>query len=766
MSGDDLPFPIRRRLGGPWRLHPVPLEADPARLVARDVDISSWDEVPEAIHLQLHLYPDRPYWGDHLRKINEQAWIYRRTFHLPDRGFSRVRLLFEGVDYYAQVWLNGIFAGEHEGAFDPFHLDVTDLVHPGENSLAVRVTSPWDPPTPFATNPVDWVLRGMVKGLYEHAEGVIPPNVNPIGIWRPTWLVLDDGMSIESVLIRGRANGTVNVRIEIENATGADRHLTLSLRAICLTHDAPGWEGTLEVNLPPGRHTISHSFRLAEPRLWWPWDQGESPLYRLTVEMRDERGRVHDRHEDEFGLRDVELLRSKARFMYRINGRPVFIRGTSYMPGPYLSAVTEDLLAGDMRLAREANLNLIRVHVHVSPWPLYRLCDRMGIMIWQDFELNWLHEYTVEFERRALRLQRAMIRHLYNHPSIITWSCHNEPTMIAINRHNLLKHPDPALYEDAKVQDPDRPVFICSGQLPFDLKRAGDIHTYYGAFWSAKYTDVYKHPARLNTEFGVETPASAETLRKYPDLWERTRHLEGQIEEMWRYQAELTRYHVEHYRRMRFNPCAGYIHFQLVDLVPQVGCGVLDSERRPKGGYDALKLASRPVHIFLEHDGKRAMAVWAVNDTPESLTGLTASWRVSEGGQIVTEGAVTLDLPENSSRQVTNARRWKLNRDGHYRVELRLVGADGLVVSENVYNDPFHPPQRPKGYPFNYDPYLGTKIFDRPDAQSMVQLANNPLLRPLAPVFIYPVVEWSLRFKWSPALIRIANTILGLLTGR
>jgi hypothetical protein len=134
------------------------------------------------------------YWGDHLRRLNEQAWFYRRTITVPDHSHRRARLHFEGVDYFASVWLNGSLIGQHEGNFAPFTLDVTGLLRPGtENDLIVRVTSPWDTRTPRGNYPIDHVLRGLVKGLYEHGEGVIPPNVNPIGIWRPTWLLLDDG---------------------------------------------------------------------------------------------------------------------------------------------------------------------------------------------------------------------------------------------------------------------------------------------------------------------------------------------------------------------------------------------------------------------------------------------------------------------------------------------------------------------------------------------------------------------------------------------
>jgi beta-mannosidase len=359
----------------------------------------------------------------------------------------------------------------------------------------------------------------------------------------------------------------------------------------------------LRVRLPVGIHDNEYALRVCDPSLWWPWDHGEPHLYRLTACLLDLSGHVLTTHTEVFGFRSVYLERAPQRFTYYINGRPVFIRGASYMPDIYLSRCTQESLAVDLKLARDAHLNLLRAHVHISPPEFYDLCDRMGLLVWQDFELNWIHHSTPEFEARARTLQREMIASLYNHPSIITWSCHNEPTMIFARRDNLEKHPDPALYADALQQDPTRPVFMCSGQMEHDWQRSGDVHTYYGAIWTARYTDVYRHRPRLNTEFGFEAPAHQNTLQAYPECWSHLQHLADVIDDLWAYQAELIRFHIELFRRLRAESCAGYIHFWLADLVPQVGCGVLDSHRQPKGGYDALRCASKPLQVALEHDG-------------------------------------------------------------------------------------------------------------------------------------------------------------------
>jgi beta-mannosidase len=297
---------------------------------------------------------------------------------------------------------------------------------------------------------------------------------------------------------------------------------------------------------------------------------------------------------------------------------------------------------------------------------------------------------------------------------------------------------------DAQQQDGTRPIFLCSGQIEDDWRRSGDLHSYYGAIWSQHYTDVYQHHPRLNTEFGFEAPAALDTLRAYPEVWERLQHLEGQIDDLWAYQAALIQYHVEHFRRLRADCCAGYIHFWLVDLVPQVGCGVLDACRVPKSGYDALRRASQPLQVMLEHDGRRPIALWVLNDTPRAYSGATISWEIEDSdGRLLLGGETPLDIRANASQRVMTAR-WAIAPAACAQITLQICDAAGGLLCENVYQQPFPPLRRPRGYPWKFDPYLGTKVFDRWDAPSLAD--QNP----------------SVLLKWIPLSLResLAERIL------
>lgn len=750
----DSPHFERLRLTGPWQTCPV-------ALTGADLSpLGAWISVPECCHLQPALYPDNPYWGEHIRVLNQTGWLYRRTFHLDHHRPRRARLLFEAVDYYAEVWVNDQFVGRHEGHFAPFTFDITAQVGSGDNTLEVRVSAPWDPPNPRGTYPTDHVIRGLVKGLYEHGEGVIPPDVNPIGIWRPVWLLLDHGINLDQVHVETTLDGQVRVSAAVTNATERAWAGRLDLRIEAENHDGPGTSAALTVRLEPGSSRVEHSLQLEDPRWWWCWDHGRPDLYRLRAALTEDGSSALSEHEIVFGVRTVRLERSPERFTYYLNERPVFVRGTSYMPGLYLSQCDEAHLARDVTLAREAHLNLLRVHVHVSPPELYDLCDRAGMLIWQDFELNWIQDPSEQFEARARVLQREMIDLLRSHPSVITWACHNEPTMIFTRRHNLEQRPDPALYADACAQDPTRPVFLCSGQMEGDWQRAGDVHSYYGALWSARYTDMYEHRFRLNTEFGFEAPASASTLRLSPVVWARLQHVEDQLPALWQYQAELTQYQVEHLRRQRAICSGGYIHFWLVDLVPQVGCGALDSERQPKGGYPALQRASQPLLASLEHDGRQPYALWVCNDMPEAHPDAVIRLQILDAQDLLLhEQTWTRTLPANTTFRLARAD-WDIAPAQCARITIEIVSAEGEILATNAYAHPFRPSPRPRGYPWKFDQVLGTKVFDRADAPSLADHNINRVFKLVPLAARETIAEWALRQRLPHGVVsRLARLI-------
>jgi beta-mannosidase len=407
----------------------------------------------------------------------------------------------------------------------------------------------------------------------------------------------------------------------------------------------------------------------------------------------------------------------------------------------YLSRLTPERIEADMDRVLECGFNLIRLHVHVAPREVYEACDRRGILIWQDFELNWYHDPSPEFEERAVAVQRAMVEQLGGHPSVLTWCCHNEPTALPFLDRNLTEHPTRRLFREVTALDPTRPAFLCSGKQEEDWLHSGDAHAYIGGAHGGHYLDAHGTRRRLVTEFGCEAPLNPETLDESPLLVERLSHVRNRIAEIQAYQAALLKYQIEWYRITRFDPCGGYIQFMLCDAYPQVGCGVLDAARRPKAAYQAAKSASQPVHVMLEHGPDGPVALWAVNDQRRPLVDCLVEWHVSavSGDAVVTRGSAQVDLPAQRTIRVTLLH-WRPDPDKRYRVSLRLLHR-GAVIDENRYEDPFHPPPRPDNYPWHFDQRLGMRCYGGRHAASSLKVLNTWYGR-LARWF-FPVHDWA-----------------------
>src|SRR5215467_6376681 len=128
-----------------------------------------WQRIDRLVHLQLLMAP-QPYFGRNLRYFNDAPWWYRLEFSTPDVARTAT-LRFEGVDYFAKVWLNGTLLGEHEGYSDPFGFEVGKLLRKDRsNVLVVKVSSPWDHQYDNPADPVFSVVRNLLKGSYEHAD--------------------------------------------------------------------------------------------------------------------------------------------------------------------------------------------------------------------------------------------------------------------------------------------------------------------------------------------------------------------------------------------------------------------------------------------------------------------------------------------------------------------------------------------------------------------------------------------------------------------
>jgi beta-mannosidase len=357
--------------------------------VGVNAEVSPWESIPRLTHLQLLLAP-QPYFGRELRYFNSAPWWYRLRFPTAS-GARHATLRFEGVDYYAKVWLNEKLLGEHEGYADPFEFEVGDQLKSGApNLLVVKVSSPWDYPVAGEHGEKDrtfGVIRTMLKGTYEHADTFVQRDVNPVGIWRPVRLIPHEGLRRADFPVVDSRTGNVTVTWPVA-LDEQPREAQLTLRIVSLPDGTVVAKSSRAVSLRTGENRLEASATVPAPKLWNTWDRGTPSLYRAELELSDSRTAPLVEHV-QFGIRTVELKRAKDEMRFSLNGKPIYLRGTTYWPDEYISASDLGRYERDLAAMVRLGINAIRVHVHTENPEFYDLCDRLGIVVLQDSDLNW-----------------------------------------------------------------------------------------------------------------------------------------------------------------------------------------------------------------------------------------------------------------------------------------------------------------------------------------------------------------------------------------
>lgn len=389
-----------------------------------------------------------------LSLINNREWWYRKTFLSPAVPADKnLRLIFDGADYFASVWLNGHKLGDHEGSFWSFDFDVTPYLRKsGLNTLAIRVTHP--------LAPRDRGLGEYVKGAFTQIVpwGMVftdPPYTltsswDPLadygnatfamGLWRGVHLRVEDSITLhgihaetESLNDDGSATLTLSGVVQNQTDTVVNRSVRLTLAPKNFS-GAPMAvpEQTIEV---PGRGTATFrtTFKVADAKLWWTWDLGPQNLYKLTAEVGETavpgaKSALIDTASVVFGIRTI---RRDAGMVYYLNGKHVFFKGAWYpIADYYTSTVTPAFYRRDLTLYRYANFNSIVNFTIVEKPEFYDLCDELGIvnMIELPFPqfgpqaiVNTGSPRRAPYIATAAEAVRRIVADLRHHPSIIEW---------------------------------------------------------------------------------------------------------------------------------------------------------------------------------------------------------------------------------------------------------------------------------------------------------------------------------------------------------
>ena len=345
-------------------------------------------------------------------------WWYRTEFTLPDEPKGRrIWLHLDGINYRANVWLNGQKVAGADvvvGMYRLFEFDVTPFVKPGQpNALAIETVPPFK--DDLSTAWVDWSPH--------------PPDKN-LGLWRDVYLTASGPVALRFPHVvteldkKGADVASVKVSVEVVNATdqSVTGELSGSVEAIRLRQS---------VTLAPRERRVVRfdpqncpELRIEKPRLWWPVYTGPQNLYPLELSFTVG-GDVSDRSQIRFGIREITSELTKGgHLLFKVNGKNILIRGGGWAPDMMLrsSAEREE---SEIRYVRDLGLNTIRLEGKLETDRFHELCDRYGILVmagwcccshWELWK-NWKGQ-DLSIATESLRDQLRRIRH---HPSTLTW---------------------------------------------------------------------------------------------------------------------------------------------------------------------------------------------------------------------------------------------------------------------------------------------------------------------------------------------------------
>ena len=700
--------------GGGWKLQRDSLaSADGAALSKPGYHDADWliATVPGTIltsYLNAGAVPD-PNFGDNQLMLSDSFFYadfwYRNEFVPPPAASGQhVWLNFDGVNWKAEVFLNGQKLGRIDGGFIRGRFDVTSLLQPGrKNALAVRIEKNAHPGSvkekTFENPDKNGGVLGADNPTYHASIGWdwIPTiRGRDTGIWKNVYLNVTGPVTIESPL--------VTTSLPLPDTSRADVSFTVTLR----NHETRPLNGILRgrfgdtafetpVSLDPGAEkTATTALHIRNPKLWWPSGYGDPNLYPVELKFETAGGKLSDSTGFRAGIRQFAYSEDGGALKMWINGRRFIPRGGNWgFPESMLRYRAREYEAA-IRYHRDMNFNMIRDWVgQIGDDEFYDACDRNGMVVWQDFWLaNPWDGPDPDDNDMFLRVARDYVRRIRNHPSIGLYCGRNEgypPKPLDDGIRAALAELHPGLHYISSSADD-----VVSGHGPYQ----------------AMPTKVYfqRAPAKFHSEMGMPNIVTLDSLAlmmpeagMWPQgrMWglhdfcgngaqggksflERIRNSYGGADTAadWLALAQFVNY--EGYRAMfeaQSRNRMGLLIWMSHPAWPSLVWQTYDYYLEPTAAYFGAKKASEPLHIQWN---PLTETIEVVNYNGGEARGLSAHVAVlNMDGSLQWQQTANVDSLEDSTvSPIKMAYPSGLTAVHFLRMELKR-GAD--IVSENFY---------------------------------------------------------------------------------
>ncbi|MBD3187220.1 hypothetical protein GF325_10355 [Candidatus Bathyarchaeota archaeon] len=537
--------------------------------------------VPGSVYDELMdhgMIPD-PFFGVNEHEVgwvHESTWIYTLEFTVGETVMNRMVqvLSFHGIDTVASISLNGEHIASVDNMFLRHDVDVTGKIHRGINTLEISIASP----TLEAKR-----LMKKHRQLLKTFSGIggAPylrkaqysfgwdwgPQLPDSSIWQPVKLIARDGVSIVSIqdmqsfqysadpfLADVSSLEVKSVNLDLKVEVKVERELPVVRKSsLQVAVETPSGKRLLqeqEVTLSKGTRTITFSFMLDDPTLWWCHDLGEPMLHEVTVAL-ESRNVIVEKCTRAIGIREIRLVRQPddwgESFFFMLNGVPVFAKGANWIPVDSFipRGKRNGLYQRNLLDAKNAGMNMIRVWgggIYEDEL-FYDTCDKHGILVWQDFPFACAmypaHDGFVENVRQEAGWNIKRLRH---HACLALWCGNNEveqlwkaylatcrlifkPWKIRRYRKAYKRIFEKMLPELVHELDPARAYWPSSpsngggnrkrGLIKSNSPDTGDSHFWKVWHMGAPFSAYRAFYSRFMSEFGFESFPSMATIRSF-----------------------------------------------------------------------------------------------------------------------------------------------------------------------------------------------------------------------------------------------------------
>jgi len=679
----------------------------------RDLDAGDWlsASVPSSIYTCLEQagvisIPELPSDFHEIQWVDQKNWVFRKTFDVPPslRHKERIEIVFDGLDTVTHIWLNEKLIGKTENMFIPHRFDIKPYLKETGNQLYIKFVSASHCAGRFMErygklgtrhlrDPRSAYIR---KAAYQFGSDVGPSPAG-CGIFRNIRIEAGSTATIENLHLRtidcSEYEADIRVALELNRINNYDGLLK---GRIIMT--GGGLDLQQEILFNGEDRIASTVLHIERPFLWWPTGYGVPHLYHIRAELMTSEGQLLDAVSADFGVRTVHIENSSGKTECIVNGQPVRLKGADWMPLSLFPGTQTDN-GNLLKKAKECHINMLRLWAggYYEEPEFYRLCDQMGILVWQNFMFDSGYYPDRQWFLDMVKNEaETIIRRLRNHTCIVLWCGNNNIDHL----HKIGKlgtgrkfYGKPIYYkllpQLVHELDPDREYLPTHSQ-----------HTVENETPVLSVPDISSMPnhSTLSTlkdfrhSFGIieKLTGSDSTLQQiaHGQITEFSppENLSEYIRQSQLIQARQAKNAVEHFRSVG-SFADGCMLGALNDFTLSISPAMFDADRQPKALYDYARRFFASILVTLFPDGKTGLLkAYVVNDTASPVTGVLSCRMMTVNGKMLDATEMPLRVSPFSREAAVHLPKSLSTPENPMQTFLHIcIKNNDAVFAENTY---------------------------------------------------------------------------------